>query len=86
MARIAVALTLGSLALLVAVLQIGGLIAARRGGRSYSFVPFLGAALGVSACLIAPWSMSVFVIPAFLVLDPTPVTFAVTLFSGRMFK
>ena len=82
----AVSLTLGGLALLVAILQVGGLIAARRKGRSYSLVPFLGAILGVSACLIAPWRMSVYAIPVFLVLDPTPVTFAVALFSGRLFK
>ena len=82
----AVGLTLGGLALLVAILQVAGLMAARRKGRSYSFVPFLGAILGVSACLIAPWRMSVYAIPVFLVLDPTLVTFAVGLLSGRMFK
>jgi hypothetical protein len=84
--RSVAALVLGGLAVLVAILQIGGAISARRHGRSYSFVPFLGALLGAGGCLIAPWRHSAYAIPIFLVLDPTPVTFTFLAVTGRLFK
>jgi hypothetical protein len=40
-------------------------------------LPFLGAILGITGCLIAPWRHSTYAIPILLVLDPTPVGFAV---------
>jgi hypothetical protein len=82
--RAVVASVFGGLAVVVAILQVGGLIAARRKGRSYSFVPFVGALLGVAACFIAPWKNTVYAIPAFLVLDPTPVMFAIAALTGRL--
>ena len=82
--RVVIASVFGGVSVVVAVLQVGGLIAARRQGRSYSFLPFLGALLGVAACFIAPWKNSIYAIPAFLVLDPTPVMFAVAAWRGRM--
>jgi hypothetical protein len=84
--RSVAALVLGGLAVLVTILQIGGAIAARRQGRSYSFVPFVGALLGTVGCLIAPWRHSAYAIPIFLVLDPTPVTFGFLAITGRLFK
>jgi len=80
------ALVLGDLAVLLAILQIGGAISAHRRGRSYSFVPFLGAILGTVGCLTAPWRHSVYAIPIFLVLDPTPITFGFLAITGRLFK
>jgi hypothetical protein len=84
--RSVAALILGGLAVLVAILQLGGAISARRKGRSYSFVPFLGALLGVGGCLVAPWRHSAYAIPIFFVLDPTPATFAFLTVKGRLFK
>jgi hypothetical protein len=81
--RSVAALILGGLAVLVAILQLGGAISARR---SYSFVPFLGALLGVGGCLVAPWRHSAYAIPIFFVLDPTPATFAFLTVKGRLFK
>jgi hypothetical protein len=85
-ARAIAAIVLGGLAVLVAALQAAALIAARRVNRSYSFVPFVGAVLGVAACLIAPWRNSAYVIPIFLLLDPTPLLFAYSAVTGRLFK
>ena len=82
--RSVVALLLGGLAILLAILQIAAAISARRQGRSYSLVPFLGAVLGVTACLIAPWKHSAYAIPLVLVVDPTPLTFAFVLVTGRL--
>jgi hypothetical protein len=84
--RSVAALVLGGLAVVVAILQIGGAISARRRGYSYSFVPFLGALLGTVGCLIAPWRHSAYAIPIFLFLDPTPVTFGFLAVRGRLFK
>ena len=76
-ARAVLASVLGGIAVLVGVLQVGALIAARRQNRSYSLVPFVGAILGgVLACVVAPWRNALYAIPVFLVLDPTPVMFA----------
>ena len=86
MLRMVGALALGGLAVLVAILQIGGAISARRQGRGYSFVPFLGAVFGVAGCLIAPWRHSAYAIPIFLILDPTPLMFAFSALTGRLSK
>lgn len=80
------AVVLGGLAILVAILQIGGAISARRQGRGYSLVPFVGAILGVAGCLFAPWRHAACAIPLFLVLDPTPVMFTLLVVTGRLFK
>jgi hypothetical protein len=80
------ALILGGLAVLVAILQVGGVMSARRQGRGYSLVPFVGALLGVAGCLVAPWRHSVYAIPIFLILDPTPITLAFLVITGRLFK
>jgi hypothetical protein len=79
-------LVLGGLAVIVAILQIGGLVSAGRRGRSYSFVPFVGALLGIAACLVGPWRYSAYAIPIFLVLDPTLVIFAFWAIKGRPLK
>jgi hypothetical protein len=86
--RAITAMVLGGLAVLVAALQVAAMISIRRQkqNRSYSFVPFLGAALGVAACLIAPWRNSGYVIPIFLLLDPTPLLFAYSVLTGRFSK
>ena len=63
-----------------------GLISASRQGRSYSFVPFVGALLGIAACLVAPWRHSAYAIPIFFVLDPTPVMFAFAAIKDRRSK
>jgi len=84
--RFVAALVLGGLAVVVAILQIGGMISARREGRGYSLVPFIGALLGVAGCLVAPWKHSSYAIPIFLILDPTPVMFAFLAITGRLFK
>jgi hypothetical protein len=86
MLRAVAALVLGGLAVLIAILQIGAAISARRHGRGYSFVPFLGAIVGVGGCLIAPWQHAAYAIPIFLVLDPTPVMFTFAAITGRLFK
>jgi hypothetical protein len=86
MLRSVAALILGGLAVVVAIFQVGGAISARRQGRSYSLVPFLGALLGIAGCLLAPWRHSACAIPIFLVLDPTPVLFAHLAITGRLFK
>ena len=85
-ARVVLASVLGGIAVLVGVLQVGALIAARRQSRSYSLVPFVGASLGVIACFVAPWRNALYAIPVFLALDPTPVMFAVMAVRGRLFK
>lgn len=84
--RSVAALVLGGLAVLLAILQLSAAISARRQGRSYSLVPFIGALLGTAACLIAPWRHSAYAIPIFLFLDPTPFTFAFVLITGRLSK
>lgn len=75
MARAVIALALGALTILLAIAQFSALIANSRKGRGYSFVPFIGAILGVAACLVAPWRWSNWLLPATLVLDPTPPLF-----------
>jgi hypothetical protein len=84
--RSVAALVIGGLAVLVTILQIGGAISARRKGRSYSFVPILGALLGAGGCIIAPWRHSAYAIPIFLILDPTPAMFVFLAVRGRLFK
>ena len=84
--REVVAVVLGGLAVVIAILQVGGAISASRQGRGYSLVPFLGAILGVAGCLIAPWRPARYAIPIFLVLDPTPAMFAFAAITGRLFK
>lgn len=73
--RTVIALTFGALTILISLAQYGGLVAARRKGRGYSFVPFIGAILGVTACLLAPWQGSRWLLPLVFVLDPTPIMF-----------
>jgi hypothetical protein len=80
--RAIVALVFAGLALLMAILQVGALISAKRASRSYSLVPFLGAIVGIAACLIAPWKNAVYAIPLFLILDPSPVLFAIAMAKG----
>jgi hypothetical protein len=80
------ALILWGLAVLVAILQLGAIISAHRQRRGYSLVPFVGALLGVTGCLVAPWTHSAYGIPIFLVLDPTPVMFAFLAITGRLSK
>jgi hypothetical protein len=70
--RAAIALGLGALTLLLVLLQFGARVSARREGQGYSFVPFIGAILGVSACLLAPWEGSGCLLPIAFALDPTP--------------
>jgi hypothetical protein len=82
-ARAIVAGALGVLAVLVAVVQVASAIFAGRQNRSYSLVPFVGAVLGVAACLIAPWRHTAYAIPIFLLLDPTPLFFVYAAVTGR---
>jgi hypothetical protein len=84
--RVVLAAALGGLAVLLAIFQIAGHVSALRQKRSYSWVPFIGASLGIAACLVAPWRNSVYAIPAFLVLDPTPAMFIVAALTGRLRK
>jgi hypothetical protein len=86
MLRTVVALVFAGLAVLVAILQVGGLISARRRHRNYSLVPLIGAILGVAACLIAPWKHTAYAIPIFLLLDPTPVFLVLAVITGRFSK
>jgi hypothetical protein len=84
--RVVLAAVLGGLAVLLAIVQIAGMVSAFRQKRSHSWVPFIGAILGIAACLVAPWRNSVYAIPVFLVLDPTPAMFVVAVFTGRFGK
>lgn len=72
-ARALMAMGFGGLGILLALGQVVVLIAARRRQSGYSLVPFVGAILGVAACLVAPWSGSAWFLPLAFVLDPSPV-------------
>jgi hypothetical protein len=80
--RAAIALGLGALSVLLALLQFGALVSTSRKGKGYSFVPFIGAILGVSACLLAPWEGSGWLLPIAFLLDPTPTMFLWALVTG----
>ena len=82
--RAVVAVGLGALAILLAVAQLGAVISALRKGRGYSLVPFVGAILGVGACLVAPWHGTGWLVPLAFVLDPTPMTFLWVLATGKL--
>lgn len=84
--RIFVAAVLGGLAVVVVILQVLAAIEAIRQKRSYSFVPFLGALLWIAACLVAPWRQSLYALPLFLVIDPTPAFFVVAVLKGAFWK
>jgi hypothetical protein len=86
MLRTVAALVFAGLAVLLAILQVGGMISARRRHRNYSLMPFIGAILGVAACLIAPWKHTAYAIPIFLVLDPTPLMLLFLVITGRFSK
>jgi hypothetical protein len=74
-----VACVLGALAALMALSQLGALIAASRTRRGYSFVPLIPAIVGVAACLVAPWPRSGWLLPIAFVLDPTPIMYLAVL-------
>jgi hypothetical protein len=68
-ARWIAAILLASFAVVVDIGNIAGPIAARKAGRNYSFVPFVGALSGAAACLACPWPGSAKLIPVAVLAD-----------------
>ena len=83
MVRVIAAAALGSIAVLMAILQVAAVLAASRRKRGYSLVPFLGGLLWIAACLVAPWRESWYALPFFVIVDPTPAFFAVAALEGK---
>jgi hypothetical protein len=73
--RAIAAVGLGAMTILFALGQFAAVISAKRKGRRFSYVPFVGAILGVGACLVAPWQGSRWLVPIAFILDPTPLMF-----------